>query len=158
MRISMKPIPLLLATMTVLALSAADACSAASLNRLFLTTAERNRLDQLRDSGLEDDPILTDGAAPVAKPTDQFILNGFVKRSSGKNTAWINSQPQNESTHTEGILVLGRNAKSPAMSVQLPSGKKIRLKAGQTFDIDKGKLHEVYDNEPAPQAKTPAAP
>ena len=142
-------------TTILFALPIADAYSA-SLNRLFLSAAERNRLDTLRNSGLQDDPVSTDPAAP-AKPTEQITVNGFVKRSSGKNTAWINSLPQNENTHTEGILVLGRTAKSPAISVQLPSGKTVKLKAGQTFDIGKGTMHEVYD-EPAPQPKTPPPP
>ena len=56
------------------------------LGRLFFTPQQRAALDRERLLGLNQRPSTLDGDA-------SYTLNGEVKRSSGKNTRWINGAP-----------------------------------------------------------------
>ena len=59
----------------------AGAWAADPLGTLFTTPEERARLDQLR----RGEPV---GAEPLARAHEPRIT-GFVKRSDGRNTVWI---------------------------------------------------------------------
>jgi hypothetical protein len=70
-----------------LALAAAPAAMAAelALGTLFHTPEERARLDRMRRGEPEQQ------AAPA--PGGQSVVTGFVKRSDGRNTVWIDGSP-----------------------------------------------------------------
>lgn len=73
----------------VLACMAAMACAAADappLGRLFHTPEERARLDRMRRGETHE-------AATAAAATSPGEVTGFVKRSDGRNTVWIDGQP-----------------------------------------------------------------
>lgn len=139
---SMTRLIFLLATASLLGL--AVPAGAEPLGRLFFSPGERARLDQMRNGNVDDN-------APTGQPspTEQVTLNGLVRRSSGKTTAWINQLPQNENETPQGVAVQGQTAK-PSALLRLPSGKQVQLKAGQTFDITKGKIREGYEGSTAP--------
>ena len=62
--------------------------SAQSLGRLFFTEDQREALDARRKARVPDKPA----AAPVtASPITR--LDGFVKRSRGPDTVWVNGEP-----------------------------------------------------------------
>lgn len=114
------------------------------VGRLFSSPRERTALDQLRQKIGKGSPAII---APARQETaDQITLDGFVKHSSGKTTTWINQVPQHGNENPQGISVPRANGKTPAIAMQLPSGKKLNLKAGQTFDVTKGKVSEVYED------------
>lgn len=69
-----------------LALSALPALAAPALGTLFLTPEERERLDRMR----RGEPEVTH-AAPVAGGSS--AVTGFVKRSDGRHTVWIDGVP-----------------------------------------------------------------
>lgn len=72
-----------------LAAAACLACaiaSAAELGTLFNTPEERDRLDRLR----RGEPAVAAGT-PDSPRTPQ--VTGFVKRSDGRNTVWIDGVP-----------------------------------------------------------------
>ena len=71
-----------LLALALLALAAAPA-TATEIGKLFHTPEERARLDRLR-RGETDAPALVEGKAHVT---------GFVRRSDGRNTVWINGVP-----------------------------------------------------------------
>ncbi|MHB1592168.1 MAG: hypothetical protein ACYCTW_11650 [Sulfuricella sp.] len=127
-------------------LSGHAACAGAEpLGRLFFSPDERAMLDRMRNNT----------SRSVAASTEQITLNGLVRRSSGKTTAWINQVPQNENETTQGIAVRQGKTSKPSAVLLLPSGKKVRLKAGQTFDTAKGKVREGYEDAtttPPPEA------
>ena len=126
------------------------AADTASIGRLFSTPAERAGLDTLRQLGEQAAPQEKPVALPLPSPqTEQVTLDGLVRRSSGKNTIWINGNAQNDLESAHGITVLQRPAKSPAISMSLRSGQRFDLKAGQTFDGSSGKISEVYELVPA---------
>ena len=74
--------------LAALALALAAPCAGAlELGTLFTTPEERARLDRLR-RGEPETPVATEGARSV-NPT----LTGFVKRSDGRHTVWIDGAP-----------------------------------------------------------------
>ena len=83
--------------------------------------------------------------------TEQITLNGIVRRSSGKTTAWINQVPQHENETPQGMVIQQGPTSKPSALLLLPSGKKIDLKAGQTLDTAKGKIREGYEDSTAIQ-------
>lgn len=115
------------------------------LGRLFFSPDERAMLDRMRQKS----------SGNTLSATDQITLNGLVRRSSGKTTAWINQLPQHENETTQGVVVQQGQTAKPSAVLLLPSGKKINLKAGQTFDAGKGKVREGYEDAtalPPPEA------
>lgn len=76
----------LLACLLLLAATAAEAQSEA-LGRLFMTPQQRSALDRERLLGPSQRQSNLDSEA-------SYTYNGEVRRSSGKNTRWINGEPQ----------------------------------------------------------------
>ncbi len=71
------------------ALGAASAASATELGTLFLTPEERARLDRLR-RGEPAEPVAA--AAATGDPRTPAVT-GYVKRSDGRNTVWLDGTP-----------------------------------------------------------------
>jgi hypothetical protein len=92
---------LLVAALTAVSVSA----HAQELGRLFFTAQERQALDDKRKAGVNKNAAATQTAA-TALPAESVpvpeaesvivpepVITGFVVRSSGKNTVWVNQQP-----------------------------------------------------------------
>jgi hypothetical protein len=116
------------------------------LGRLFFSPDERAMLDRMRQKS----------GGSTLSAADRVTLNGLVRRSSGKTTAWINQLPQHENETSQGVVVQQGQTSKPSAVLLLPSGKKVNLKAGQTFDAGKGKIREGYESstDPASQEGT----
>jgi len=75
--------------LVALALATAPAAMAAepalALGTLFHTPEERARLDRMRRGEPEQQA--------AAAPGGQSVITGFVKRSDGRNTVWIDGSP-----------------------------------------------------------------
>lgn len=106
------------------------------IGRLFFSPDERAMLDQIRQKS----------SGSTLSATEQITLNGIVRRSSGKTTSWINHVPQQENEAPQGVAVKQGPTSKPSAVLLLPSGKKVNLKAGQTFDTTKGKVREGYED------------
>lgn len=118
------------------------ACAGAeSLGRLFFTPDERAMLDRMREKS----------SGGTLSAAEQITLNGLVRRSSGKTTAWINQLPQYGNETPQGVAVRQGPASKSSAVLLLPSGRQVNLKAGQTFDITKGKVREGYEDSTAGQ-------
>lgn len=114
----------------LLALSLIVPCAdAQELGRLFFTPEQRAALDARRRARVPDKPA----AAPaVLSPTTR--LDGFVRRSGGPPTVWVNGVPTEDSAP-------GSDAR-----VAVPvgeSGARVRLKPGQTLDRGTGEVRDV---------------
>lgn len=101
------------------------------LGRLFLSPDERAMLNRQRHDG-------RDASAAAGR----VALNGLVRRSSGKTTVWINQRPQDDNESPQGVTVLKSSTGTAAVPLQLPSGKKVDLKVGQTLDIGNETVRE----------------
>jgi hypothetical protein len=119
-----------LALLVVILLAAPSGVShAQQLGRLFFTDDQRAALDARRRARVPDKP----SAAPVVvSPTTR--LDGFVKRSEGPSTVWVNGEPLQE------------NVRPGERSVSVPvgdSGTRVELKPGQVLDRGTGEVRDV---------------
>jgi hypothetical protein len=103
------------------------------LGRLFSTPQERALLDARRDgSVVESQPAMPATALPPAPPPEPLLLNGVVQRSNGATTVWLNDAPL---AARDGKVLPDRS-----VSLRLPSGKRITLKPGQSYDEATGAI------------------
>ena len=107
--------------------------------RLFYTPAQRAQIEAGRNRG-------TPTPADTVPDAGDTVYNGYVVRSDGNTTVWINGQPRRmqHASGTPGKLKL------PAIPA---------LKPGQEFNTQYGRVLEPYER-PAPPAPAtqPAAP
>ena len=75
----------------------ATAAGAAELGTLFHTPQERERLDRLRRGEV--------AAAPASGPRAERAITGYVKRSDGRSTVWIDGVPVQVPTSRAGPLL-----------------------------------------------------
>lgn len=120
------------------------------MGRLFLTASERARLDRLRQHVKLSDEVKEGGDQLIKETVDepkpiQWTVDGFVRRSSGKDVTWINQVPQYEQQRNQNMQVKQLRLKPPLISLSLSNGQKIELKVGQTFDSENRKVRDVYE-------------
>jgi hypothetical protein len=112
-------------------LVAAAPAMAQDLGRLFFTPEQRAALDARRKARVPDKPMTT----VVASPTTR--VDGFVQRSGGPSTVWVNGEAL-----PEGPGELPRIG--PRVSVPLgEGGRRAALKPGQTIDRGTGQVRDV---------------
>lgn len=113
------------------------------IGRLFMSLQERAELDRVRLGGVPQ--VKTEGST-VRPPDANLTVDGYVQRNgSGKSTVWINSQAQYENERTDGATLLSDKGKPGAVALQLPLGRSVYLKAGQSIDIASGQVREGYE-------------
>lgn len=112
-----------------LAILLSENATAQQLGRLFFTDEQRAALDARRRARVPDKP----SAAPVvASPTTR--LDGFVRRSGGPSTVWVNGEQ------------LPENVRPGERSVSVPvgdSGTRVELRPGQVLDRGSGEVRDV---------------
>ena len=117
------------ALVLVLAILLSQDATAQQLGRLFFTDDQRAALDARRRARVPDKP----SAAPVvASPTTR--LDGFVRRSQGPSTVWVNGEQ------------LPENVRPGERSVSVPvgeAGTRVELKPGQVLDRGSGEVRDV---------------
>jgi hypothetical protein len=107
------------------------------IGRLFTTAAERQQLDLARQRGGSiQDGRPSQGAqpAPVAAPPPApapppVAVSGFVKRSSGSATVWVNGE--------------ARAAGPQGYVVRTPDGRSLTIKPGQEYDPVSGSVRNA---------------
>ena len=144
----------------------AMAADPAPLGRLFLTPGERAALDVIRQNNRPPEKIITPGAtgadeessgAPAAPPA-VVTLHGYVKRSDGKGTVWVNGQPVQEKASNSNIEIGKLQGNTNNVQIKLPStGQAVKLKAGQSYDPASGKVGSLREITPltAPASAEP---
>jgi hypothetical protein len=131
----MKPFRILLVALALAAHAGPSSAQEQQLGRLFFTAEQRAALDARRRSRVPDQPT----AAVVASPTTR--LDGYVKRSGGKSTVWLNGQ-----AIPEAAPDAPRISSSGDPRVSVPVGEtraRVRLKPGETLDRGSGAVHDV---------------
>jgi hypothetical protein len=123
---------LVLAVALVAAAVLPGAAQSQELGRLFFTPEQRAALDARRKARVPDKPAAT---PVVAAPTTR--VDGFVRRSQGPSTVWVNGGTVDEA-------VPGNDAR-----VSVPvgdGGARVRLKPGETLDRGNGEVTDVLGN------------
>jgi predicted small lipoprotein YifL len=123
-----------LSALIALLLAAASAAAAAQqLGRLFFTPEQRAALDARRKARVPDKP------AAVLIESPSTTLDGYVKRSNGKSTVFLNGEP-----------IPTGSANAPRIkpgSVSVPAsdagGARINLKPGEVLDRGTGEVTDV---------------
>ena len=132
--------------------------------RLFSKPNERSNLNILRQNQKlkpigtpEVQPETALNAEPAA-PTEPITLQGYVKRSDGTSTLWINNQAVQENSAIDNVKIGRLNkrgfsqkgASTEGVDVKIPaSGKHIRLKAGQMYEPESNQIVEMQVVEKA---------
>lgn len=125
----MKPVAAVLLGCIALSVEAAQ-----PLGRLFFTPEQRAQLDAARQHGTRSQQTGS-GDNRTA-----LVVSGFVRRSDGRSTVWINNQPEApRSVERDGSIV-----------VTLPNDRRrVRVKVGQSVDLSSGTVDERYLRAPA---------
>jgi hypothetical protein len=86
------------ALIITLMLTLAMTTNAAAMGKVFFSPDKRLALEQRRlmDVIPEVTAATTSATAPPPEQIETITINGLVKRSSGKNTVWINGVPHTE--------------------------------------------------------------
>jgi hypothetical protein len=113
------------------------AAAAQELGRLFFTPEQRSNLDLRRKARMPDKPSAPSAAAPVTR------LDGYVKRSNGPSTVWINGESLGESA-AEAPRIDTARPDSGAVSLNAGEGaNRVRLRPGETLDRGNGEVRDV---------------
>ena len=117
------------------ALSLPCASQTEDLGRLFFTPEQRAALDARRKARVPDKPA----AAVVASPT--MRLDGYVKRSGGPSTVWLNREALDETSPEAPRILPGQDA---GVAVGVGDGRaRIRMKPGEVLDRGNGEVRDV---------------
>lgn len=122
------------------AVAAAAPAAGADLGRLFFTPQQRAELDKRRLANVPE----KEEATPVREVL--VTVNGYVGRSSGKTTTWVNGVPQYDTV---------RSADPSRLPIDAASGPQ-RVKVGSTLDTNRGEVRDVIGDgsikvHPAPR-------
>jgi hypothetical protein len=106
------------------------------LGRLFFTPDQRAALDARRKARLPDKPTAAAVAAPVTR------VDGYVKRSGGPPTVWVNGDPLTESAPEAPRIDASGASGSVSITIG-EGGGRTRLKPGEALDRGTGEVHDV---------------
>lgn len=104
---------------------------AEELGRLFLTTERRVALDRQRQFNIQETARETTEDATLS-------VSGIVRRSSGRDTAWINNAPQDPRAPDGSVQVQIDRTDPATASVATGEDKPARLKVGEALDRSTG--------------------
>jgi hypothetical protein len=105
--------------------------AAQELGRLFFTPEERAALDARRRARIPDRPAPTVAASPTTR------LDGYVKRSRGPSTVWVNGEALPEGPGDAPRI-------GDRVSIPLgEAGRRAALKPGEVLDRSTGEVRDV---------------
>lgn len=128
---------------------------AAGIGRLFLTQSERDALDAARQGSIDVRqtkaaaplPTLPETLAPsVEPPQEPITVNGYVTRSAGVATVWVNGR--------DGVPGKLAPPTHDGQRVKVPLGRggsEVALKPGESFDPGSRQVSDAYQQRPAPE-------
>lgn len=131
------------------------------LGRLFFTPAERDMLDRARrnsaaaaeqtDDAAELPLVLIDvPPEPEVAPVPPVQVDGYVARSDGAETVWLNGTDNVQGNLSEHGIDASR-VRLEAKRVRVPLGSApagVLLKPGQSFDPGSGSITDAYERSP----------
>lgn len=118
------------------ALLGAGPAAAQELGRLFFTPEQRTALDARRAARLPDKP-----AVVQESPTTR--VDGFVARSSGRSTLFVDGEPLADGAQPEGLSVQrGRDPGKVTVTFG-EQARRIEMRVGETLDRSTGDVKSV---------------
>ncbi len=110
-------------------------CMSQELGRLFFSPDQRAALDARRKARVPDKPA----AVVVASPTTK--LDGYVQRSGGRSTVWVNGE-----SLPEGAADTPRLPRGSEGRVAVPvgeGGRRAAMRPGEVLDRGTGEVRDV---------------
>ena len=134
----------------IVLMAGAGTAAGAEFGRMFFTPAQRAALDSFRKQNIQSAIVIEDDrdkdlvvAPPPPSGPEHMSVGGMVRRSDGKNTAWINNRAV-EAGQPGGVNVApGKNDNRVKLTAP-QSGRSFELKVGQTVDVTSGTIEEGY--------------
>jgi hypothetical protein len=121
------------------------------LGRLFFTPEQRATLDARRRARLPDKPA-------AAAPSPVTRLDGYVKRSQGPSTVWMNGESLSEGS-PEAPRIESPARSDGGVSITIgENGRRVRLKAGESLDRGNGEVKDVIGDGEIEVNRSPARP
>ena len=124
----------------ILLAAGASAAAAQELGRLFFTPQQRTELDARRKARVPDKPAVV---TTVESPRTR--LDGYVKRSDGESTVWLNGAPVPAGDGPGEARIRSSRNRPDTVTVEAGEGSKRRipLRVGETLERDTGKVRDV---------------
>lgn len=123
------------------------AAHAEEVGRFFFTPQERQALDARHSGAPAPSADTSSAATPASDLGPDISVQGIVKRSSGKFTAWVNGTAYDEKSASH---LLRSPGKSSAVIITAPEAKhSLTLKAGQSGSLSSGAITDAYQAPPA---------
>jgi hypothetical protein len=118
---------------------------AEELGRLFFTPEQRAALDARRKARVPDRPAMTSLVSPTTR------LDGYVKRSGGRSTVFVNGEALLEGTADAPVIDPER--RGGRVPVTGGEGRpRVELRPGQVLDRDTGAVRDVLGESGRVQA------
>lgn len=131
-----------------------------TLGRLFSKPAERNNLNVLRQNQklktitAQETKVIPEMVTTIEtpEPIAPITMQGYVKRSDGANTLWINKHAVQENSTANKLHIGQLNQRgfsknglnNEGVDIHIPTqGKHIRLKAGQMYEPETNQILEM---------------
>ena len=113
----------------------ANSAQAQELGRLFFTPEQRAALDARRKARVPDRPAVT-----TVSPTTR--LDGYVKRSGGRSTVFVNGDAMLEGTADAPVVdPERRGGRVPVPAGE--GGQRVELRPGEVLDRSTGQVRDV---------------
>ena len=125
------------ALLAIVGMLVAAEAAAQEFGRLFFTPEQRVALDARRKARVPDKPA---AVAVVASPTTR--VNGYVKRTQGPSTVFLNGQGLAENPQADSP----RTPRGGDPRVTIPvgeAGARVELKPGEILDRGSGEVRDV---------------
>lgn len=115
-----------LLTLLSILTGAGTVASEEALGRLFFTPERRELLDRQRALNTLESQAITEDP--------QIVVNGQVRRSSGKRTTWINGQAQNDTETRTGVIAHPAAQGHEQIIIESGEDPKARVRVGETLN------------------------
>ncbi len=147
------------AALLICCLPALCQAETARIGRLFLSPAERATLDVIRQNSKPPERIIKADEPPVVEeaetrveapptPAQAVVVQGYVRRSDGKGTVWVNGQAVQEKTAVKDFEIGRLRGDTDQVQIKLPqSGKTIGVKPGQRYDPASGRIANMLKKD-----------
>jgi len=120
----------------VAVLLGAGPAAAQELGRLFFTPEQRAALDARRAARLPDKPT-------VARESPTTRVDGYVARSSGRTTVWVDGEALADGAQPDGLRVR-RNRDTGKVTVTFgEQARRVEMRVGESLDRSTGDVKSV---------------
>jgi hypothetical protein len=140
----------------IILMAGTGTAAGAEFGRLFFTPAQRAALDGFRKQNIQSAAVIEDDrdkdlvAPPPPPGPEHMSVGGVVRRSDGRNTAWINNRAVDAGRPGGVKLAPGKNDNRVKLTAP-QSGRSFDLKVGQSVDVTSGTIEDGYARRAVPK-------